>query len=109
MIGRVILKAPRILILDEATSQLDTLSEQLIQAPLHELLNNRTSLVIAHRFATVLATDQTLVMNHERAVEGGTDNGLGEQDGLYATLYERQFRATADPDDLTEIGVELTR
>ena len=107
-IARVILMDPRIVI-DDAASHVDTLSKQVVQAALHELFNNRTSLVIAHRFATVLAPDQTLVMNHERAVVGGTDNGLVEQDGLYATLYERQFRATADPDDLTEIGVELTR
>ena len=105
----MILKDPRILILDEATSHLETHSEQLIQASLHGLFNNWTSLVIAHRFATVLAADQTLVMSHERAVERGTDHELVEQDGLYATPSERQFRATADADDLTAIGVGPTR
>ena len=85
MIGRAILKAPRILILDEATSHLDTLSEQLIQASLHGLFNNWTSLVIAHRFATVLAADQLLVMNLGLTVEPSTHRGLVEQDRLYAT------------------------
>jgi ATP-binding cassette subfamily B protein len=103
-IARVILKDPRILILDEATSHLDTLSEHLIQAALHELFKNRTSLVIAHRLSTVLAADQILVMNHGRIVERGTHRDLVAQDGLYARLYERQFRASPDPDELTVIG-----
>jgi ATP-binding cassette subfamily B protein len=103
-IARVILKDPRILILDEATSHLDTLSEQLIQAALHELFKHRTSLVIAHRLSTVLAADQILVMDHGRIVERGTHRELVEQDGLYATLYERQFRTTADPDGLAAVG-----
>jgi ATP-binding cassette subfamily B protein len=103
-IARVILKDPRILILDEATSHLDTLSEQLIQAALHELFKNRTSLVIAHRLSTVLAADQILVMNHGRIVERGTHRDLVEQDGLYADLYERQFRTSGDPHELTPIG-----
>jgi ABC-type multidrug transport system fused ATPase/permease subunit len=62
--------------------------------------------VIAHRPSIVLAADQIVVMNHGRTVERGTYDELVEQDGLYATLYERQFRATAD---LTAIGVEPTR
>ena len=62
--------------------------------------------MIAHRLSTVLAADQVLVMNNGRTVECGTYHKLVEQDGLYATLYERRFRATAD---LTAIGVEPTR
>jgi ATP-binding cassette, subfamily B, bacterial len=104
-IARVILKDPRILILDEATSHLDTLSEQLIQAALHELFKNRTSIVIAHRLSTVLAADQILVLNHGRIVERGSHRELVERDGLYAMLYERQFRTSSDYDDLTAIGV----
>ena len=91
-IARVILKDPRILILDEATSHLDTLSEQLIQAALQQLFQNRSSLVIAHRLSTVLAADLILVVNEGRIVERGTHRELLDQDGLYATIYERQFR-----------------
>jgi ATP-binding cassette subfamily B protein len=109
VIARVILVDPRILILDEATSRVDTLSKQLVQAALHELFNNRTLLVIAHRLSMVLAADQILLMNHGRTVERGPHHELVEQDGLYATPSERQFRATADADDLTAIGVGPTR
>jgi ABC-type transport system involved in cytochrome bd biosynthesis fused ATPase/permease subunit len=59
---------------------------------------------IAHRVSTVVAADQILVMNHGRIVERGTQRGLVEQDGLYATLYQRHFHATADPDEPTAIG-----
>jgi ATP-binding cassette, subfamily B, bacterial len=92
-IARAILKDPRILILDEATSHLDSLSEQLIRAALHELFKGRTSLVIAHRLSTVLAADLILVLDDGRIVERGTHHELLERDGLYATIYERQFRA----------------
>ncbi len=96
-IARVILKDPRILILDEATSNLDTVSEQYIQAALRPLFAGRTSLVIAHRLSTVLAADLILVLDHGRIVERGSHNDLVEQGGLYATLYERQFRAHPEP------------
>lgn len=92
-IARVILKDPRIFILDEATSHLDTVSEQLIQAALGPLLHGRTSLVIAHRLSTVLAADQILVLDHGRLVERGTHGELLARGGLYATLYQRQFLA----------------
>jgi ATP-binding cassette subfamily B protein len=90
-IARVILKDPRILVLDEATSNLDTESERLIQAALQPLFRGRTSVVIAHRLSTVLAADQILVMEHGRLVERGTHRDLVALGGLYARLYQLQF------------------
>jgi ATP-binding cassette subfamily B protein len=92
-IARAILKDPRILILDEATSHLDSVSEQLIQAALQPLLRGRTSLVIAHRLSTVLSADVILVMDHGRLVAHGSHADLLQDGGLYATLYEQQFLA----------------
>jgi ATP-binding cassette subfamily B protein len=91
----VILKDPRILLLDEATSNLDSVSEQLIQAALQPLFAGRTSVVIAHRLSTVLAADLILVLERGRLVEHGTHAELVERGGLYATLYEHQFRPDA--------------
>ena len=99
-IARVILKDPRILILDEATSHLDTLSEQLIQAALHELFKHRTSLVIAHRLSTVLAADAILVVDKGRIVERGSHRELLEREGVYAALYEHQLRTMPDAGEL---------
>jgi ATP-binding cassette subfamily B protein len=90
-IARVILKDPRILILDEATSNLDTVSEQLIQAALAPLFVGRTSIVIAHRLSTILAADTIFVLDGGRLVDAGTHAELLERGGLYARLYERQF------------------
>lgn len=91
-IARVILKDPRILVLDEATSSLDSQSEALIQQALERIMQGRTSLVIAHRLSTVLAADVILVIDQGRLVERGTHAELLARGGLYAQLYETQFR-----------------
>jgi ATP-binding cassette subfamily B protein len=93
-IARVILKDPCILVLDEATSHLDSLSEELIQNALQHVMKGRTSLVIAHRLSTILAADKILVIDGGRLVEQGTHEQLLALDGLYTTLYETQFRTT---------------
>jgi ATP-binding cassette, subfamily B, bacterial len=91
-IARVILKDPRILVLDEATSHLDSLSEALIQDALKNVMEKRTSLVIAHRLSTILAADVILVMEKGQLVEQGTHEELLARNGLYASLYETQFK-----------------
>lgn len=91
-IARVILKNPQILVLDEATSHLDSQSEVLIQNALEKLMKNRTSLVIAHRLSTILAADVILVMDRGQLVERGTHDELLAKGGLYAELYETQFK-----------------
>lgn len=90
-IARVILKDPRILILDEATSHLDSQSEALIQEALERIMEGRTSLVIAHRLSTILAADKILVLDRGRLLERGTHFQLLRQGGLYTELYETQF------------------
>jgi ATP-binding cassette subfamily B protein len=100
-IARVILKDPRVLILDEATSNLDSESEHLIQVALRPLFQGRTSLVIAHRLSTILAADVILVMDHGEVVEQGRHADLLQKGGLYARLYQRQFEAV---DELATIA-----
>ena len=95
-IARVILKDPRVLILDEATSHLDSESEALIQQALQYVMRGRTSLVIAHRLSTILAADVILVLDQGRLVQQGTHQDLLDQGGLYRQLYERQFAAVAE-------------
>ncbi len=96
-IARVILKNPRILVLDEATSHLDSQSEALIQDALGRIMRGRTSIVIAHRLSTILAADQILVMDRGMIVEQGTHAQLLAQNGLYAQLYETQFSQQHQP------------
>jgi len=90
-IGRALLKNAPVLILDEATSSLDTKSERRIQQALDELMKNRTTLVIAHRLSTVERADHIIVLDRGRIVESGTHKELLNLDGQYATLYRMQF------------------
>ncbi len=91
-IARVLLEDPQVLILDEATSHLDSRSEALIQEALERLRRGRTSIVIAHRLSTVRAADQILVIDGGRIVEQGTHEELVRVSGLYSELYETQFQ-----------------
>ena len=97
-IARVILKNPRILVLDEATSSLDSQSEALIQGALQRIMKGRTSLVIAHRLSTILNADLILVLDQGRIIEqahrretGSAHEQLLGNEGLYANLYHTQF------------------
>jgi ATP-binding cassette subfamily B protein len=94
-LGRVILKNPRILVLDEATSSLDSQSEALIQEALSRVMIGRTNIVIAHRLSTILAADLILVLDLGHIVERGTHTELLAKGGLYSNLYETQFRHKA--------------
>jgi len=93
-IARLLLKAPRIMILDEATAHLDSESEREVQRALAVALQGRTSLVIAHRLSTIRAADLVLVIDDGRIVESGTHEHLLSAHGLYAELYRTQFRTT---------------
>jgi len=93
--ARAVLADPRILILDEATSNIDTRTEALIQEALGTLLRGRTSVVIAHRLSTIRNADMILVVESGRVVERGTHASLLSSGGLYADLYRRQFREPA--------------
>jgi ATP-binding cassette, subfamily B, multidrug efflux pump len=90
-IARAVLADPEVLILDEATSSVDTRTEILIQKAMRELMKGRTSFVIAHRLSTIRDADMILVMNHGRIIEQGAHEELLEQGGFYATLYNSQF------------------
>jgi ATP-binding cassette subfamily B protein len=97
-LARLMLKAPDVVVLDEATAHLDSESEAAVQRALRETLTGRTSLVIAHRLSTVREADQLLVIDAGRIVERGTHSSLLAQNGLYAELYRTQFADQEDSD-----------
>jgi ATP-binding cassette subfamily B protein len=96
-IARAILADPAILLLDEATSALDSESERLVQSALHALQNNRTTLIIAHRLATVLQADKIVVLNSGRILDVGSHSELVTRNAIYAQMVELQFREVAVP------------
>ena len=95
-IARVVLKDPKILILDEATSSLDSISESLIQSALNAVMQNRTSIVIAHRLSTVIAADKIMVVENGEITETGTHSQLIDTSDKYRELYETQFKRVID-------------
>lgn len=95
-ISRVFLKKPKILILDEATSNIDTRTEMQIQSAFADLMKGRTSFIVAHRLSTVRRADQIIVMNHGKIVEQGKHTELLAKQGFYARLYQSQFADTEE-------------
>jgi ATP-binding cassette subfamily B protein len=100
-IARLLLKAPGIVVLDEATAHLDSESESAVQRALDEALDGRTSLVIAHRLSTVRNADLILVVDDGRIIQRGTHTELLAEGGLYAQLYRTQFQEDASEEDST--------
>jgi len=103
-IARAILRDPAVLLLDEATSSLDAESERLVQEALEELMQGRTTLIIAHRLATVRKVDQILVMDQGRIVASGRHDELVAEYGLYARLAALQFRDSENPGQRTVVA-----
>ena len=90
-IARLMLRSPQILILDEATSNIDTRTEVMVQKAFHHIMEGRTSFIIAHRLSTIRNADKILVMNQGTIVEQGTHQDLLAKNGFYKKLYESQF------------------
>lgn len=103
-IARVILKNPKILILDEATSSLDSISESLIQSALNSVMVGRTSIVIAHRLSTVMAADKIMLLENGVVTRAGTHDELLETSAGYRELYETQFRRVIDYENNKKSG-----
>jgi ATP-binding cassette subfamily B protein len=102
-ISRAILADPKILILDEATSSVDTRTEMRIQAALLRLMRGRTSFVIAHRLSTIRDADQVLVINDGQIIEQGNHDELLARKGFYARLYWSQFKGRLAPSSFEEV------
>ena len=94
-IARAFLKDAPILVLDEATSHLDTISEQVVRAALDALMANRTTIVVAHRLSTIQAADVIVVMHAGRVIEAGTHGELTARRGFYARLVDHQMASVA--------------
>jgi ABC-type multidrug transport system fused ATPase/permease subunit len=92
----VFLKDPAVVVLDEATSSLDSESERLVEEAMEDLLRGRSTLIIAHRLTTVLRADRVVVLDRGRVVEEGTHGTLMTHEGVYARLYRGQFRANEE-------------
>ena len=101
--ARAILADPRIFVLDEATSSIDTESELKIEAAVHTLLKNRTSFIIAHRLSTIRNADRILVIDDGRAVEQGSHSELMKLKGRYYRLYMNQFKSEQSAKSLLEM------
>jgi ATP-binding cassette subfamily B protein len=101
-IARLLLKAPSIVILDEATAHLDSENEDLVQEALRHALKGRTSIVIAHRLSTVMQADQILVLEKGQIVERGTHEELIQGAGLYSELFARQDLTTNEKPSVTD-------
>ena len=104
--ARVVLADPRIFVLDEATSSIDTETEQLIQEAITTVLKGRTSLVVAHRLSTIRNADRILVIRGGKIQESGTHEELLAQGGYYHDLYEHQFREERLKTAMKDAGME---
>jgi ABC-type multidrug transport system fused ATPase/permease subunit len=106
-IARTVLADPQVLILDEATSNVDSQTELLVQRALHQLLAGRTSLVIAHRLSTIRRADEVLVLDAGRVIERGKHADLLRRRGHYFTLYQQQFAELATVDGEADARAQL--